>query len=605
MPDSSPSADPTSNIYHRLRRLQAHSRSNLPAMILNRASSTFTLHSEPQPTAATARVLVIVYPQDPFVGEPEVRTMDLNDISPGLINPRVRVDDSRGAEARPDNDGNYLFWPGDPRFDQVNAFYYTTFTLRMYERYARRALPWSFPSPRLTIDPGIGRLGNAFYNEQSQTIGFHEITLNGDTFNSAWSADIVSHEAAHAVLDGLRDLYNESFGLGPGAFHESFADMTAMLVALHDDSLIRRLLDWTDGDLQMDNFIAQLAEQLTDVLKQQDITFLRGHTVYLRNAINDLRDLFFDDLPYRPQVPEFELGRQNHNYSRLFTGAFYDILVGIYDYLRYDSPNHIAIYRARDVAARLLVNAVELGPVGELTFADMAQAFLAAESILYNGRFQDILISVFAQRRILSRDNARQFLKARENLPSITLPPSINSAMASALFLEEQVQPALNLPTTENLIPLAAYRNAAGWAFLTYFSTQRIRLEGEEYGGFNGATVDLFGGLSLMFDPENRLCSVFHRPVTAEDARQTRVMTLDLINEGLIMVEHAETTPEPQTQAGGVLIRDMQSFTDMPQVEPHIVRWPAIIDPTPTRMRAFVDYLHDLRKRREADSEQA
>src|SRR5688572_32067053 len=39
------------------------------------------------------------------------------------------------------------------------------------------------------------------------------------------------------------------------AFHESFGDMTAVLVALHDDALVKRLLTWSKGDLRLDNFV--------------------------------------------------------------------------------------------------------------------------------------------------------------------------------------------------------------------------------------------------------------------------------------------------------------------------------------------------------------
>src|SRR5690606_1079818 len=133
-----------------------------------------------------------------------------------------------------DSEGHYMYWVGTAEFDQVNAFYYTTFTLRMYERYADRQIPWSFPSARLKIDPHVGDLANAFYNEQEQLLGFHTfINKNGEKHSTAQSADIVTHEAAHAILDGLRDLYNESFGLGARSFHESFGDISAILVALH------------------------------------------------------------------------------------------------------------------------------------------------------------------------------------------------------------------------------------------------------------------------------------------------------------------------------------------------------------------------------------
>lgn len=592
--DKIPMTEETATAYNRLRRLMEHSRSNIPAMIAHSATSTFTLHKEPLPPEANARVLVIVYPQDPFVGEPEVRTMNVLDIQPGLVNSRVRVHSDAGPTAQPDSEGNYLHWPGTPEFDQVNSFYYTTFTLRMHERYARRALPWSFPAPRITINANVGVEANAFYSEQDRLLGFHSFQLNGKRVSTAQSADIVAHEAAHAVLDGLRDLYNESFGLGPSAFHESFGDMTAMLVALHDDSLVRRLLEWTGGDLLLDNFVATVAEQLTQALMQDNVPYLRGHTVYLRNAINSLRKRPFNELTYAPNDPEMELGRQAHNYSRLFSGAFYDILTGIYERLKRDMPPHIAIYRARDIAAHLLVCAVELGPVGEFTFGDMARAFLAADRVLYDERDREILLRVFHERAILSREEGESHLQMLESLPDVRLPETINSALASALFLEDRVLPALEINPVDELVPMAAYRNAAGHAYLTYFSSRRERLEGDEFGDFQGASVDLFGGLTLMFDANNRLCSAMYRPVMNEDLHQVRVMIAELVSKGLI-VDAMVTTRSAMYQENApqaLLLPDMRDTVGSSRGQ--LVRFPMSVDKIPHIITDLRDYLQRM-----------
>jgi len=596
MTDPKPLSEQDATTTTRLIKLQQHSRANIPATLANRATSTFSLHNEPVPLEANARVLVVVYPQDPFVGEPEVRTMNQIDIAPGLVNSRVRMVDGRGELAQPDLEGNYLFWPGTPQFDQVNAFYYTTFTLRMYERYAKRALPWSFANPRITVDPAAGTKATAYYAEQDRLLGFHTFEMDGERFSTAWSADIVTHEAAHAVLDGLRDLYNESFGLGPGAFHESFGDMTAMLVALHDDSLVRRLLDWTENDLTMDNFVAQVAEQLTEALRVQQLHYLRGHSVYLRNAINSLTYQPFDDLPYRPEDPDLQLGRQVHNYSRLFTGAFYDILTGIYDILRAEIPPHIAIYRARDIAANLLVNAIELGPVGEFTFPDMARAFLAADHVVYHRDYHAVMRHVFIDRALLSEDEINGYMASLRDLPTITLPETINSALASALFLEKHVIAKLNIPETNELIPLAAYRNAAGYTFLTYFEVRPTVINDPQFADFDGAEVDMFGGLSLMFDRDGVLRSAMYRPVNDEDIRQMEILTAELIAEGLIVPAEAIADMPAGDQTREIMgVR--QEADQTPDDKKRLVRAPAIVDAMPQRIVDFVDYLRHIQKR--------
>lgn len=524
-------------VLHRLRRLQKHTRLTFPGTVGERAKHFFTLKPEPVPEDATYGMQVMVYPQDPFIGEAEIRHMNAADIQPGLINDRVMITDSDGPAAQPDEQGNYLYPPGSIEFDQINAFYYTTMTLRMYERYAQRALPWAFPAERLMVDPHAGSESNAFYNEYEQRLGFQlfEPEVGSPLISTARSADVVSHEAAHAVLDGVRDYYNESFGLGPAAFHESFGDMTAMLVALHDDSLLRHVLLWTKNDLRIENFIAVIGEQLSNSLMNRG-TDSYDHTAYLRNAINTLTASPFDDLMYRPADPVRTLGRQSHNYSRLFTGAFYDALVEVYDRFRVDKIHpHIALSRARDVMGKLLITAVECGPVGEMDFSDMAKAFIAADQLLYQGKYAAKLGRVFEQRGIVTAADLEAFRTSLLNLPRLMLPDEMDTPAASMAFLKDQVIPALNLPGDVEFVPMASYRNALGFGFVTYAIETVLDFERNPFLTYSVLKLKAYGGLSLAFSPENRLVSAIYRPVTAEDTRQIQIMIDDLIREGLIV----------------------------------------------------------------------
>lgn len=579
------------SVYNMMRRLQEQVRSNIPALIAQRALTSFTLHQDEAPPQAREQVLVVVYPQDPFIGEPEVRRMTVNDIRSGLTNGRVQIEDHRGETAQPDVDGNYMYWPGTIEFDQVNAFYYTTFTLRMYERYARRSLPWSFPSARIKVNPYAGQEANAFYDEQNQMIGFHTFVYEDRELSTAQSADIVSHEAAHAILDGVRDLYNESFGLGTRSFHESFSDITAVLVALHDDSLIRRLLKWTDGNLRMSNFVSQVAERLVE-LTQHGGQYMSAHTLYLRNAFNQFVFKPFDELPFIPQS-ELELCRQEHSYSRLFSGAFYDIFVGMYENLLKTVTSYIAIYKARDMSGQLLMAAIEAGPVGELDFSDLARTFLSADEVLNDGANHEVIKQVFHERGILSMTDSDAYLDSLKNLPDLRLPSSINSWLASVEFLENDIVPALNLDESHGLVPLATYRNSDGNAFVTYFSSRSVRLQGEQYGKFAGTKVDVFGGLTLMFDAKDRLRSVCYRPVIEEDERQIRILIAEMIQAGAIVdqlyISNHEQLQNRMPQGLYVLdalpgkLRD-DGF--------RLVKYPVIFDEVPVNPPGFEEYLN-------------
>lgn len=565
--------------FNLLRRLQEQNESDAPANIAQKARTSFTLQSEPQPSeGGPGFVNVMVYPQDPFVSAPEVRQMTASYINPGLVNHRFRVHDRLAASAQPDEQGNYMFLPGKLEFDQVNSFYYATFTLRMYERYAQRSLPWSFKDDLIIIDPHSGLGGNAYYSELDHMLGFNGFQDGNEQVQSSQSADIVSHETGHAILDGIRDLYNESFGLGSNAFHESFGDMTAVLVALHDDSLIKRLLDWTKGNLRIDNFISAVAEQVTNRLQARGET-IQGRTVYLRNALNKFTDIPFDQLPSSPANPDLELSREKHNYSRLFTGAFYEILAAIYEQMRQSPTDQIAIHGTRDIVGNLLTTAIELGPVCELTFADMAQAFLAADNLLYDGKHKDILIQVFDQRKILSSDKARSYLDTLKNLPDLHAPAEVDSADIARAFLREKIIPKLKLPSDVAFEPLAAYRNAAGFVYMTYASTRRIILQGDQFQTYNGSHLDVFGGLTLAFDSSNKLRSVCYRPVDDEDVRQIEILTAGLIAQGQVTPLAAANMMSAAFDVDGVLNNDL------------LLKNPTLIDKLPAYVSDFISYL--------------
>lgn len=601
-------------LMERFRKLHEHARTNVPAEMAQKARNAFNVNPEAmadQPSV-DGPVAVMIYPQNPFVGEPEIREMSQSEAHPGLVNARVRIRDEEYPIAKPDDNNNYLYWPGTPEFNQVNAFYYTTFTLRMYEKFASRSIPWAFTAPRLTVNPHVGVGMNAFYDEQNRMLGFFTFQASGEVVNTAQSADVVSHEAAHAVLDGMRDLYNESFGLGPLSFHESFGDMTAVLVALHDESLVKRLLDWTDGNLRTESFVSAVAEHIIESINKTnggdtDVEHLNERTIYLRNAVNKFRGVPFDDIPYLPKDPAYELGRESHNYSRLFTGAFYDVLVSIYEHFieEHEDMPRIAIHRAREVMGPLLTFAVEVAPVGELDFADMARAFLTADRLLYDGDYAAIIRQEFDKRRILTDAAALAHLDMLDALPDLLLPDHVDSALEAGIFLVEQVVPLLGLPD-EDFTPMSAHRNRRGFAFLTYFSVRSITLSGPAYKQFDGSKVDAFGGLTLAFDPSGKLRSALYRPVTDEDVRQIQQMTLDLIEYGLVT--------ESTLSGTGKVLSDEIVSVGVPSVQPRflyldeeqtrdqppsskLVRVPMILDAVPYQPADFVQYLQEWQQR--------
>jgi hypothetical protein len=225
----------------------------------------------------------------------------------------------------------------------------------------------------------------------------------------------------------------------------------------------------------------------------------------------------------------------------------------------------------------------------------MAKAFLASDLTLYDGQHQKILIEAFDKRKILDAGEAQEFVETTRALPAITLPETINSALAAALFLEEKIAPALKLSTDTELVPLMAYKNATGYAFLSYFSSQEVTLEGDQFGHINGAKIDLFGGLTLMFGADGRLRSVMHRPIVAEDIRQIKSLTADLIRDERI-VENLELRLSQGILPEGLLINSELSEDSSAQ-DNRLIRYPVKFDPIPNEVTDFVEYLHKIEQK--------
>lgn len=542
-----------------------------------------TLLANTTPETAHGLVGLLVYPQDPLLGEPKVHLLPAEDVQPGLLNNRVMIVDETTPIAQPDDHDSYLYWPGTPEFDQVNAFYYATFTLRMMERYAQRVLPWSFAAPRLKIYPHMGELANAFYNEQAQVLGFHAYRVNGQQASTAQSADIVSHETAHAVLDGVRDLWNESFGLGCRALHESVADIVALLVALHDDALVQRVLKWTNDDLRLTNVITEVAEHLAQA-EEANSPDAAIHTHHLRNAINPFVNMAFDELPYDVADPETMLSRQEHNYSRVFTGAFWDIFVAIYDEFRQTDAAFIAATRARRELGGLLMLALDLSPVGELDYADAACVFLTADHILTAGAFLPMLKAAFIGRRILTSDQIDAHLASLKALPPLQLAGGVPPHMlAATAFYEREIAPRFGWPGVGMMTPMGIVHNSAGYTFLMFFQTRPMTLLGSEYNSVQGSVVDLFGGVTLMFDQTNRLRSAVYRPVTDEDIRQARLNILDLLRTGRITGELAAVGEMVMPVPDGLHLSDSRGE--------RLVKYPVMVDRIPAALSTLRHYL--------------
>ena len=113
--------------------------------------------------------------------------------------------------------------------------------------------------------------------------------------------------------------------LQAGVFMKASATFLRSLLQYRIEHL-NRLLEITQGNLWQDNLVLKMADQLGTVTHAVDNDPRNDKVFYLRNAFNNFVDGPFDALDFSPGDDITTLGSEAHSSSRLFTGAFYDVL---------------------------------------------------------------------------------------------------------------------------------------------------------------------------------------------------------------------------------------------------------------------------------------
>ena len=357
-------------------------------------------------------VKVQVLPQDPLISEPEVIEIDQKLIGKDLKGPRFLVEDGRVPVAIADTEGNFLFPLSDPHFDQVNAFVHCTKTLDMLERFTGHEVPWRSGTEALIIMPDVADSDNSFYNHQKGSLEFNcfDSSALGRTVKSSRSADTISHEVAHAFIDGQRSGYMQNWDDETMAFHEAFADITTLLYSLEYDSTIER-------NHQRDRRQSQIAKQ--------NGTALRGRSGWQNTSPTQIQMMIIKHIceppltisPTKrrrsfPGVPEkTSFAAEYHSFSRLFSGAFYECFYVLYEKTlkglchlpdgRERAATAVdmtkAIKRSQEALGSILGHSLDSLPEKKVTFREAALAMIQADNSLYGGADKELMQNVFCE----------------------------------------------------------------------------------------------------------------------------------------------------------------------------------------------------------------
>ena len=316
--------------------------------------------------------------------------------------------------AFPDEDGNFDYIdPSDPAFEAAHLFASAHFTLDVWEGYFGRPIPWHFSKDHdrleLTMLPALDNalIGWGFLETGGST------KYGGEYRPYSMNFDVVAHEIGHAIIYSEVGIPSPEKASGEYyGFHESAADLVALISVLHFGSVVEDVLNDTRGNLYAINKLNRFAElsqneQIrlaanTDVLSQFVNGWSDEHLLAqpLTGAMFDiLIDVYHERLLLRGLIsPEME-----DLSDRLETSPIYeDQMQSLFDDRYNEDPEgfRLALLEARDYLGSYLADAWQLLDPDYLSYYGVGQALEQVDRQITGGQFLPIIRGNFLTREI-------------------------------------------------------------------------------------------------------------------------------------------------------------------------------------------------------------
>lgn len=306
-------------------------------------------------------------------------------------------------------------------FMRVSVFATALKTMYMFEEddALGRQLGWAFDGHQLLIVPRAGLWENAFYERDSRSLQFFYFPNRqqpDEMIYTSLSRDIVAHETAHAVLDGIAPHLYHAITPQSLALHEAVADLTAMLLSVRSTKLRKTVLQATRGSIKNATNFSSIAEQFG---------MARG-----RGALRDL---------YNEKTLNAVNRSEPHSLSQVLTGALYKMLVNMHEdrKRRYAqqtgkteySVSGKALWDSSQQFKRMVLRALDYLPPGEVSFADYARAIIAADQASHpdDSRERDWIRDEFVRRGMAPNRDALEVATPEETLEELDLVSLLSS----------------------------------------------------------------------------------------------------------------------------------------------------------------------------------
>ncbi|MGM9997904.1 MAG: hypothetical protein ACI38Q_00650 [Candidatus Bruticola sp.] len=304
---------------------------------------------------------------------------------------------------KPNADGSYVFDKGTPKYAAANSMATVQHTIDSMEKILGYDITFAFGDKQILLDSDAGVDLNAYYSRDEESLNFfHDFDpVKKETVYSGASGEVISHEVGHAVLDAVRPGFLTSWSADTNGLHEAFGDLTALYMSTQNDQVCQLAAQQTGGDLSKPSLLSDTGEHMGRAINNK----YNVHTEprdYVRCMINDCKWEDPSNIDSEEPTPEHPVSTEMHDWSRIFSGAQYDVMAAITKRNMSEGMDAAqAIKAAGQESMELLVGAVKISPTHDASYRDIALAMLKVDARSNEGKAHDIILSTFKERNIL------------------------------------------------------------------------------------------------------------------------------------------------------------------------------------------------------------